>query len=73
MIRMRPIEQINDKRIVRSILAYLEGQPNCSLKWILGVIGAEAALATSLLSRCSQYAGTLRYRELQDQLSVRSV
>jgi hypothetical protein len=73
MIRMRPIEQINEKRIARSILAYLEGQPNCSLKWILGVISVEAALAASLLSQFSQYAGAPRYQELQDQLSVRSV
>lgn len=70
MIPVRPIEQINQRRLRRSIQAYLDGEQN--LKWILGVIDSEEALALqSLLARFPTFAGTPRYEELKAALEAR--
>lgn len=67
MIRMPPVEQINEKRIARSIQAYMEGEPNCTLKWIIGVIGPDVAIADRLLStQLLRYANTPQYRDLRN-------
>jgi hypothetical protein len=66
---MRPIEQINEKRISRSIQAYMEGEPNCTLNWILGVISSDVQIADRLLStQLTRYANTPKYHELQNRL-----
>jgi hypothetical protein len=66
MIHMRPIEQINEKRIVKSIQAYFESASSCTVKWIRGVIGSDMPLANRLLlSRFAEYANTPKYRQLQ--------
>lgn len=66
MIHMRPIEQINEKRILKSIQAYFENERTCTVKWLRGVIGADVPLANRLLlTRFAGYSNTPRYRELQ--------
>jgi len=66
MIHMRPIEQINEMRILKSIKAYFDGESTCTVKWIRGVIGSDMPLANRLLlSRFTEYANTPKYRELQ--------
>ncbi len=68
MIPMRPIEQINEKRLRRSIQAYLEGEQN--LRWALGVIGIEHAPALRLLAAFQTFVGTRRYSELKAALET---
>jgi hypothetical protein len=69
MIRMRPIEEINEKRISRSMQAYLEGESNCTLKWILGVIDGDVPIAERLLStQLARYVNTQRYQDLRQGL-----
>ena len=71
MIPMRPMSVINERRIFRSMQPYMEGDAKCSLKWILGVIGADKPIAARLLlTRFAQYTNTQRYRELQEALST---
>jgi hypothetical protein len=65
-MRMPTAEQANEKRISRSIEAYLQGERSCTTKWLKGVIGSDAPLANHLLlTRFSSYAGLPRYRELR--------
>ena len=65
-MRMPTVEQANEKRILRSIEAYLQGERSCTTKWLKGVIGSDAPLANHLLlTRFRPYAGLPRYRELQ--------
>jgi hypothetical protein len=65
-MRMPTVEQANEKRILHSIRAYLEGERNCTAKWLHGVIASDAPLANHLLlTRFSQCANLPRYRELQ--------
>ncbi len=67
MIRMRSIEEMNEKRIRRSVQAYMEGEQN--LKWILGVIGPDRPLASQLLvNQFARYSNTSRYHELRASL-----
>jgi hypothetical protein len=77
MIHMRPIEQINEKRILKSIQTYLEAESRCSVKWLRGVIGADAPLANRLLlTRFAEYSNTPKYRQLQtlcERPTVRNV
>jgi len=66
VIATRTVEEANERRILRSIQGYLEGEQNCSRKWTLGVIGADALLANHLLlSRFAGYRSTPRFRDLQ--------
>jgi hypothetical protein len=66
MIRMRSIEQINEKRILKSIQAYFEGERTCTVKWLRGVVGYDVPLANRLLLTCfAGYSSTPKYRELQ--------
>ena len=66
MIQMRPIEQMNEKRILKSIQAYFEGERNCTVKWLRGVVGSDVPLANRLLlTRFSGYSNTPKYRDLQ--------
>jgi hypothetical protein len=65
-MRMPTVEQANEKRILRSIQAYFEGERNCTAKWLQGIIGSDVILANHLLlTRFSPCANLPRYRELQ--------
>ena len=68
MIPMRPVEQINEKRLRRSIQAYLEGEQN--LRWVLGEIGRENGLALDLLGGFHAFAGIQRSGELKTALEA---
>jgi hypothetical protein len=63
---MPTVEKANEKRILRSIQAYFEGERNCTAKWLHGVIGSDVPLANHLLlTRFGQSANLSKYRELQ--------
>src|SRR5713226_2897961 len=69
MIRMASIEQVNERRISRSMQTYLEGEERCGLKWIRGIIGPEIPLARKLfLDRFGHYKNTPRYCDLEQAL-----
>ena len=60
------IEQASERRVVRSMQAYFEGERNCSRNWILGAIEGDIPLANQmLLTRFSGYRQTQRFRDLQ--------
>ena len=66
MIAIRSVEQASERRVFRSIQAYLDGEQRCSRNWILGVIGADLALANHLLlTRFASYRQTPRFLDLQ--------
>jgi hypothetical protein len=66
VIATRSVEQANAKRVFRSIQAYLDGERTCSRNWVLGVIGADIALANHLLlTRFADHRDTPRFRHLQ--------
>src|SRR6266699_3184585 len=72
-MRMPTVEQANEKRIVHSIRAYLEGERNCTPKWLDGVIGSDVILANHmLLTRFRQCMNLPRYRELQARPVIRA-
>jgi hypothetical protein len=67
MLAVRSIEVSTDKYLRNSIRAYFEGTRN--LRWIIGVIGGAQAQARVIVeTRCSQYAGNEKYRELMAHL-----
>lgn len=70
MIRVPSPEECNRRRLRGSLQAYLDG--TCTLKWVLGVIGEQAAqrgLANIVLIHgFPKYWGTVRFRELQEGL-----
>ncbi len=70
MFAMRSIEEINQKRLRQTLRAFFEGLQG--LKWILGVIDSEEALALQLLlTRFQNFAGTPRYEQLKANLEAR--
>ena len=69
MIPMRPVEQISQRRLRRSMQTYLEGEQN--LRWILGVIGIENGPALRLLDGLQEFAERPRYDELKAALEDR--
>jgi hypothetical protein len=70
MIPVPSVEQANERRIFRSMQAYLEGEEKCKPKWIRGVIGPDIPLANKiLLARFAQYKSTARYGDLGEFLS----
>ena len=70
MVHVPPIEQADQKRILRSMTAFLEKQQN--LGWILGVIGTQKTLALQLLTtRLVGYGDSARYAELKAKLEER--
>ena len=65
-MRMPTPEHANEKRILHSIRAYLEGERNCTAKWLQGVIGSDVILANYLLlTQFGHLANLARYRALQ--------
>jgi hypothetical protein len=70
MIQVPSVEQVNERRIFRSMQPYMEGEEKCNLKWIRGVIGPDIPLARRLLlARFAPYKNTQRYCELEEVLS----
>jgi len=66
VVATRSVEQTSERRVFRSIQAYLDGEQRCSRNWILGVIGADIELANHLLlTRFAGYRQTARFRDLQ--------
>ena len=66
MIRVRSIEQSNERRILGSMQTHLEGNARCTLKWTARIIGPEIPLARKLLlARCAHYSNTPRYSDLE--------
>jgi len=63
VVRIKSVEEYNERRIFKSMQAFLEGEQ--SLGWILGVIGNDAKLALRLLrTRLTNYG----YYDLRVQL-----
>ncbi len=70
VISVPSIEQVNERRIFRSMQTYLEKEEKCTPKWIRGVIGPNIPLAKKiLLARFAEYKNTARYRDLQEFLA----
>ena len=70
MIQVSTIEQANERRIVRSIQPYMQGENGCTLSWIRGVIDSDVQLARQLLSaRFSAYSHTPQFRKIDELLS----
>ena len=58
--------EADEKRIRNSLRAYFEKQPNCTLKWVRGVVGPAAPLAKRIVkTEFTRYANTREYRELR--------
>ena len=55
MVRTKSVEEYNERRIFKSMQAFLEGEQ--SLNWILGIIGNEPELALRLLRNRLTYYG----------------
>lgn len=69
MIRVPSVEEANERRIFRSMQAYLEGAEKCTAKWLRGIIGPDIPLAKrTLMARFDQYKNTSRYKDLQEFL-----
>jgi hypothetical protein len=70
VIPVPSIEQVNERRIFRSMQTYLEKDEKCKPKWIRGVIGPDVPLAKKiLLTRFAEYKNTARYRDMQEFLA----
>lgn len=69
MIQVRSLKDSTDKYLRNSLLAYLEGQPGCDLRWIESYVGPERAEVRRVMeTRLAQYASTERYRDLMNRL-----
>jgi hypothetical protein len=69
-MHVRSVEDIVKRRIEGSIQTYLDGDPNCSVKWIRGIIENETQFAGKLLmTHFAQYSESPRFRDLQNSLA----
>lgn len=68
---MKTVKDAAAKYTKKSFMAFLEGQPNCDEKWVMGVIGASSLQdITSALEPLSSYGNKDRYEFLRRACGV---
>jgi hypothetical protein len=65
MMQTPSVLDADGTRIRNSLRAYFEKQPNCTLKWVRGVVGPAAPFAKRVMTtEFARYENTREYREL---------
>ena len=67
IIKMRSTNRNARKNLQNSLKAFLEGEENCTLQWIKGIIGQSGLEVEDLLEVfqiCKQYGDERRYRQI---------
>ena len=68
---MKTVQDAGTKYTKKSFMAFLEGQPKCDEKWVMGVIGASSPQdITSALESLSSYGNKERYEFLRRACGV---
>lgn len=66
---MRTAQESQEKYLKKSVMAYLEGQPNCTENWILGILkGSSTEMTNKILNSLSAYGDSNRLATLRKRI-----